>query len=50
MSLIYEARWVLLEGAFNTIRITLAAGVLAFAMAFIAGLARLSRSEVHGHR
>jgi polar amino acid transport system permease protein len=46
MSLIYEARWVLLEGAFNTIRITLAAGVLAFAMAFIAGLARLSSVAV----
>lgn len=42
MSLIYEARWVLLEGAFNTIRITLAAGVLAFVMAFAAGLGRLS--------
>jgi polar amino acid transport system permease protein len=42
MSLIYEARWVLLEGALNTIGITLAAGVLAFAMAFVAGLARLS--------
>jgi polar amino acid transport system permease protein len=42
MSLIYEARWVLLEGALNTIRITIGASLLAFAMAFVAGLGRLS--------
>jgi polar amino acid transport system permease protein len=42
MSLIYEARWVLLEGAFNTIRITLAAGLLALVLSFVAALAQLS--------
>ncbi|WP_119273578.1 ectoine/hydroxyectoine ABC transporter permease subunit EhuC [Taklimakanibacter deserti] len=46
MSLIYEARWVLLEGALNTIEITLAAGALAFVLAFAAGLARLSRFAI----
>lgn len=46
MLLIYEARWVLLEGALNTIKITLAAGALAFVLAFVAGLARLSRIAV----
>jgi polar amino acid transport system permease protein len=46
MSLIYEARWVLLEGALNTIRITLAAGLLAFVLSFMGGLARLSGSAL----
>jgi polar amino acid transport system permease protein len=44
MSLIYEARWVLLEGALNTIIITLAASLLAGVMSFAAGLGRLSGS------
>jgi polar amino acid transport system permease protein len=43
MSLIYEARWVLLQGALNTIEITLAAGLLAVLISFVVGLARLSR-------
>ncbi|KQU80201.1 ectoine/hydroxyectoine ABC transporter permease subunit EhuC [Mesorhizobium sp. Root102] len=42
MSLIYEARWVFLEGILTTIKITIAASLLAFAMAFLAGLGRLS--------
>lgn len=42
MSLIYEARWLFLQGALTTIWITLAAGALAFVLAFVAGLARLS--------
>lgn len=43
MSFLYEARWLFLEGAFTTIKITLAAGLLAFALAFLVGLGRLSR-------
>jgi polar amino acid transport system permease protein len=46
MSLIYEARWMLMAGALTTIQITLAASVLAFAMAFVAGLGRLSSLAV----
>lgn len=42
MSLIYEARWVFIEGALTTIKITFAASLLAFMMAFAAGLGRLS--------
>src|SRR3954462_1000606 len=42
MSLIYEARWMLLEGVLNTIQITVAAGLLAMLVSFIVGLARLS--------
>jgi polar amino acid transport system permease protein len=44
MSLIYEARWVFLKGALTTIEITLAAGVVAIFMAFVAGLSRCSTS------
>ncbi|WP_137391530.1 ectoine/hydroxyectoine ABC transporter permease subunit EhuC [Rhodoligotrophos defluvii] len=42
MSLIYEARWLFLDGALTTIKITVAASLLALVLAFIAGLARLS--------
>lgn len=42
MLLIYEARWMLLRGALNTIEITLSAGALATLASFVAGLARLS--------
>ena len=42
MSLIYEARGVFLDGFLTTIQITILAGIVALAMAFVAGLARLS--------
>jgi polar amino acid transport system permease protein len=40
---IYQARWVLLNGTLVTIEITLLAGALAAILAFLAGLARVSR-------
>jgi polar amino acid transport system permease protein len=46
MSLIYEARWVLLRGALTTIELTLASGALATVLAFLAGLARLSANPL----
>jgi polar amino acid transport system permease protein len=43
MSVIYQARWVLLNGALVTIEITVLASMVAGVMAFAAGLARISR-------
>src|SRR5262245_26231087 len=43
MSVIYQARWVLLKGTLVTIEITLLAGTLAAILAFLAGLGRVSR-------
>jgi polar amino acid transport system permease protein len=40
MAFVYQARWVFLQGAVTTIEITVAAGLLATVMAFLAGLAR----------
>ena len=42
MSLLWQARHLLIEGTLVTVALTLAAGLLAVVMAFIAGLARLS--------
>lgn len=46
MSLLWQARHLLIEGTLITVAITILAGVLAVAMAFIAGLARLSPLRV----
>ena len=43
MSLIYQARHMFLDGTLATVQITLFSAILALAMAFAAGLGRLSR-------
>jgi polar amino acid transport system permease protein len=43
VSAVYQARWLLLDGALVTVEITILAGALAAVLAFAAGLARVSR-------
>jgi polar amino acid transport system permease protein len=46
LSLLWQARHLLIEGTLVTVALTLASGMLAVVMAFIAGLARLSPNRI----
>jgi polar amino acid transport system permease protein len=45
MSVVLQNAWLLLDGLWVTIQVTIGAGVVAFVVAFVAGLSRLSQSS-----